>query len=73
MNRVKIDAERCKACGYCIYFCPQKSILKQGENVNRKGYRCAEVEALADCIACGICATVCPEIAISVERDITEP
>ena len=70
MNQVIINEETCKECGYCIHFCPQQSVLKQGDKVNKKGYRFTVVEDMTGCIACGICATVCPEIAITVKRDI---
>lgn len=70
VNRVVIDCEKCKECGYCLHFCPQKVVLKKGTDINKKGYCFIVVDQPEQCIACGICATVCPEIAISVEKDI---
>lgn len=70
VNQVVINPDTCKSCGYCIYFCPRKTVLKQGEQVNKKGYRFTVVKDTTDCTACGICATVCPEISITVVKDI---
>ena len=71
MNRVTINRERCKECGYCIHFCLQKVVLKKGDEINSKGYRVTAVDQIEACIACGICATVCPEMAISIEKDVS--
>ena len=66
MNRVEIDFDRCKECGYCIKFCP-KGVLSKGTKVNKKGYYPPVVGE--GCIACGTCARVCPDTAISVYKD----
>lgn len=68
VNTVTINYERCKECGYCIYFCPKKTVLGQG-GINKKGYQYAAVIHQEACTACGICALVCPEIAIQVDKD----
>lgn len=70
MNRVTINMEKCKECGYCIRFCPRKIVLKKGKVVNKKGYYFTIVNSISDCIGCGFCATACPEIAIHVEKDV---
>lgn len=72
MNLVKIDAERCKECGYCINFCPQKVVLKKGIEINKRGYIPTVVVSMKDCIACGTCAKVCPDAAIVVIKDYIE-
>ena len=59
LTKLRIDAERCKACGYCVLACPQKA-LALSDNLNKKGYRMVVVEA-EKCNACGICYTVCPD------------
>lgn len=72
MNQVKIDAEKCKECGYCINFCPQKVVLGKSTVINKKGYYPAVVVSMKDCIACGTCSRMCPEAAIEVIRDFEE-
>lgn len=65
-GKVEIHAELCKACGYCVKFCPKK-VLDFGKNVNSKGY--AYVTAVnEDCIACCSCARMCPAGAIDVYK-----
>lgn len=70
MNKVTINEEICKECGYCIHFCPKKTILTKKDAVNKKGYYPITATGIVDCIACGICATVCPEGAIRVEKGV---
>ena len=41
MAMIKVIAERCKSCGYCIKFCP-KQVLTVGKQVNSKGYEYVE-------------------------------
>ncbi|EGO62612.1 ferredoxin family protein [Acetonema longum] len=68
MNQVKIEFDRCKECGYCVNFCPQK-VLLIGDKVNKRGYYPPAAALLQDCIACGTCARVCPEAAIAVYKE----
>jgi len=68
MNQVNIDFERCKACGYCIHFCP-KRVLSAGGKINKRGYYPPLTENIKDCIACATCARVCPEAAIEVYKE----
>ena len=70
MNKVTINRETCKECGYCMTFCPKRTILGKSEIVNKKGYYPITAINLDDCIACGICAQVCPEAAIMVEKNV---
>ena len=37
MAMIKVIAERCKSCGYCVKYCP-KQVLAVGKHVNSKGY-----------------------------------
>ena len=67
MAMVKVIAERCKSCGYCIKFCP-KQVLEVGKQVNSKGYEYVEPVNQEACIACCMCARVCPDGAIDVYK-----
>lgn len=67
MAMVKVIAERCKSCGYCIKFCP-KQVLEVGKQVNSKGYEYVEPVNQEACIACCMCARVCPDGAIEVYK-----
>jgi Fe-S-cluster-containing hydrogenase component 2 len=54
---IKVDAEKCTACGTCAEVCPVDAIT---------------VEDLAvideeECIACGTCEAECPVEAITME------
>lgn len=57
--KVKINRERCKECGLCIYHCPKKAISKS-VNFNTNGYYPVEINDEI-CIACGICYITCPD------------
>jgi 2-oxoglutarate ferredoxin oxidoreductase subunit delta len=65
---ITIDFERCKACMFCIEFCPKKSIALS-DRLNPKGYFAAAPIEGAECTGCATCALVCPEVAIEVFRE----
>ncbi len=65
---VHIDAEICKGCGLCVYFCP-KNVLEMGDAMNRKGFNVSSVKSPEDCIECKLCEINCPDLAIFVEED----
>lgn len=67
MAEVKIVAERCKSCGYCIKFCP-KQVLALGEKVNSKGYEYVVPVDMQACIGCCMCARMCPDGAIEIYK-----
>lgn len=64
---IKIDEIRCKSCGICVEYCPQKC-LKISDIISEKGYHIAGIEDQDCCISCGICHTVCPDVAITVYK-----
>ncbi len=63
--QVHVIADRCKECGFCIEFCPQKVLIKSAE-INSHGYHIARSDDSDKCTGCNICAMICPEFAISV-------
>lgn len=69
MNKVVIDFERCKQCGYCMHFCP-KGVLVQGDTINKFGYFPPTTDPDKECIGCATCARVCPDTAISIYKDV---
>ena len=63
--KVNVIAERCKGCGFCIEFCPQKALIKSAE-INSHGYHLVCLDDSDKCTGCNICDMICPEFAISV-------
>ncbi|MBN2212087.1 MAG: ferredoxin family protein [Sedimentisphaerales bacterium] len=66
---IKINSERCKGCGLCVWVCPQKSIAIDKIS-NNMGYFPACTDDVG-CTGCAMCALICPEAAIEVYRDNT--
>ena len=64
---VEIKTSLCKACGYCVKFCPKK-ILELGSVRNKRGHFYPVMTDAEACITCAICATMCPEGAIEVSE-----
>lgn len=65
---IQINEALCKACSYCVSFCPKK-ILELGHERNRKGHFYPFVTDKDKCISCAICADMCPEAAIEVLKE----
>ena len=64
-HQFHVFKERCKGCGYCIEFCPQKTVNKANE-INSHGYHVVCMDDSDKCTGCNICAMICPEFAIVV-------
>ncbi len=60
---VSIVVERCKACGFCVEFCPTK-VLALSSAFNSKGYHPPHVVAADKCSGCDLCGMYCPDFAI---------
>jgi len=67
-NIVKIDEEKCKACGLCIIECPQKIIGYSGK-INSHGYDTVKVTDTTKCSGCSFCAISCPDGVIEICRE----
>ncbi len=64
-GRVEVDANRCKACGLCMEFCP-KDCFETGQGLNPLGFIPIRYREDSDCTACGNCASMCPDMALKI-------
>lgn len=55
---LKIDSDKCNACGLCVKSCPFGAIAVRDELA----------EANEQCTLCGACVNVCPQAALEIER-----
>jgi 2-oxoglutarate ferredoxin oxidoreductase subunit delta len=60
---VQIVAERCKACGFCVEFCPTH-VLALSSAFNAKGYHTPYMVHPDKCSGCDLCGMYCPDFAI---------
>lgn len=65
MATIIINKDRCKACGFCIQFCP-KQLLQMADDLNLRGIHYACMRGETECTGCAICGLVCPDVAIEV-------
>lgn len=74
---VKVDEDKCKACGKCVQACPNQLIelvpfdaqVRVACHSNDKGVD-ARKKCDASCIGCGVCQKTCPVGAITVEKNL---
>lgn len=71
MSKIKIDKEKCKGCGLCIFYCPKEQI-EISKELNEKGLQFAVFKDEGECTGCCICARMCPDAAIEVYRENTD-
>ena len=62
-GRVSVVVERCKACGFCVEFCPTH-VLALSSAFNSKGYHPPHVVHPEKCSGCDLCGMYCPDFAI---------
>ena len=68
MGCVKIRKDKCKGCGLCVIYCPNR-LIHISKNLNRRGIHAAEAyKTKGTCSGCGMCAIICPDCAIEVYR-----
>jgi 2-oxoglutarate ferredoxin oxidoreductase subunit delta len=60
---VQIVVERCKACGFCVEFCPTRA-LALSSAFNAKGYHPPYLIEPEKCSGCDLCGMYCPDFAI---------
>ncbi len=60
---VSIHVERCKACGFCVEFCPTH-VLALSSAFNSKGYHPPHAVNPDKCSGCDMCGMFCPDFAI---------
>ncbi len=66
---ITIDKNRCKGCGICLTFCPQKMIVLLEGEINSLGYAPAAFsDEEGKCKGCKICAEMCPDGCIEVYK-----
>ena len=66
-GRVSIVVERCKACGFCVEFCPSH-VLALSSAFNSKGYHPPHVVHPDKCSGCDLCGMYCPDFAICATK-----
>ncbi len=66
-GRVSIVVERCKACGFCVEFCPSH-VLALSSAFNSKGYHPPHVVHPDKCSGCDLCGMYCPDFAIAASK-----
>jgi 2-oxoglutarate ferredoxin oxidoreductase subunit delta len=65
VGQVFIVIDRCKECGFCWDYCPEKVLEKSAER-NARGYFYPRIKEDDNrvCVDCGMCTEICPEFCI---------
>ena len=67
-EKVTVDFQACKECGYCSLVCP-KAVFEKGTEYNARGYQAFLAVHPEQCIRCRKCFYACPDFAISVNGE----
>jgi len=62
-GEIHIIKDRCKGCGFCVEYCPRKT-LEMSSEFNVKGYHPPYVKDADSCVNCRLCEMLCPEFPI---------
>lgn len=68
-GRVIFLADRCKACGLCVEFCPKNIMVFDDDTINALGFHPVKLVKPDECNGCGICGLMCPDLVIEVGRE----
>jgi len=69
---IRVDLQKCVACGVCEETCPVGAITLQHHKVRRKPPADRGPAFSEKCVRCNLCAAVCPAKAIAVSTEIIE-
>jgi 2-oxoglutarate ferredoxin oxidoreductase subunit delta len=70
MRKIVLNTERCKACQYCVHFCPKGAVVLTN-SFNKLGYKIIAIDE-DKCIGCGTCTIMCPDNVIEIFNDLKE-
>jgi NAD-dependent dihydropyrimidine dehydrogenase PreA subunit len=63
MYVIKVDVDKCEACGDCVDACPNELIALVEENGKKYAMYTGNPD---DCIGCYSCESTCPEGSLTV-------
>lgn len=66
--RPVIHVERCKGCGICTVFCPDR-VLVVGEELNAYGYPFVGMTGAGTCRGCLRCCMMCPDVVFTFDSE----
>ncbi|MDY6968908.1 MAG: 4Fe-4S binding protein [Spirochaetota bacterium] len=65
---VNIIEDLCMGCGYCVEYCPNKSLSIPQDQYTSQGLHIARFSDPESCNACASCVRMCPHFAIEVYK-----